>query len=128
MIMRLFKQKTTPQISRTQALHYKPVKSGDITEVRLEGGEVLIEYPLTLRPLAAAIARRLGIAPTGRQTKKLQLDELGTAVWDLLDGQRSVGQIIEIFARTHRLDNREAEVSVTRFIRELGRRGLLGLR
>ncbi len=126
--MRLFKRKPAPELSRTTALHYKPVKSNDITEVRLETGEVLIEYPLTLRPLAAAIARRLGAAPTSRQTKKLQLDVLGTSVWDLLDGQRSVSQVIELFARAHRLENREAEVSVTRFIKELGRRGLLGLR
>ena len=126
--MRLFKKKPAPELPRTTALHYKPVKSNDITEVRLESGEVLIEYPLALRPLAAAIARRLGVTPTSRQTKKLQLDVLGTSVWDLLDGQRSVSQVIEVFARTHRLENREAEVSVTRFIRELGRRGLLGLR
>ncbi len=125
--MRLFKKKVAPEISRTQALQYKPVKSGDITEMRLESGEVLIEYPMTLRPLAAAVAKRLGVTPTTRQTKKLQLDVLGTTVWDLLDGRRSVSQIIEIFAQTHRLENREAEVSVTRFIRELGRRGLLGL-
>ncbi len=127
MITRLFKKKSVPEMSRARALQYKPVKSSDITETRLETGDVLIEYPMALRPLAAAIARRLGVAPAGRQTRKLQLDALGTAVWDLLDGQRSVGQIIEIFARTHRLENREAEVSVTQFIRELGRRGLLGL-
>jgi hypothetical protein len=45
----------------------------------------------------------------------------------MVDGSRSVRQIIQIFAETHRLENREAEVSVTRFIRELGQRGLLGL-
>jgi hypothetical protein len=36
--------------------------------------------------------------------------------------------MIQTFAETHRLENREAEVSVTQFIRELGKRGLLGLR
>jgi hypothetical protein len=63
-----------------------------------------------------------------QQTKKLQLDVLGTSVWDLVDDKRSVGRMIQIFAETHRLENREAEVAVTRFIRELGNRGLLGLR
>lgn len=59
--------------------------------------------------------------------KKLQLDALGTEVWDLIDGRRSVRKIIQRFAETHRLHPREAEVSVTRFLRELGKRGLIGL-
>ncbi len=128
--MKVFKKKPVARhLSRLQALAHKPVKSRQISEIRLETGEVIIEYPLAVRPLIAAVARRLG--KTGEdlvQIKKLQLDALGTSVWDLVDGSRSVRQIIKIFAETHRLENREAEVSVTRFIRELGQRGLLGLR
>jgi len=114
--------------SRAAALKCRPAKSLHITELRLETGEVLLEYPLTVRPWLAAVARRLGRSREIVQTKKLQLDAMGTAVWDLVDGNRSVRRIVEIFAETHRLDNREAEVSVTGFIRELGQRGLLGLR
>ncbi len=91
-------------------------------------GEVLIEYPLTVRPWIAAVAKRLRGSSARVQTKKLQLDAMGTAVWDLVDGNRSVRRIVRIFAETHRLENKEAEVSVTGFIRELGKRGLLGLR
>ena len=127
--MKVFRKKPVARhLSRVQALGHKPVKSRKISETRLETGEVIIEYPLAVRPLIAAVARRLG--KTGEdliQIKKLQLDALGTSVWDLVDGSRSVRQIIQIFAETHRLENREAEVSVTRFIRELGQRGLLGL-
>jgi hypothetical protein len=94
----------------------------------LETGEVLLEYPLTVRPWLAAVAKRLGQSPNIVQTKKLQLDTMGTAVWDLVDGNRTVRRIVQIFAEAHRLDNKEAEVSVTSFIRELGQRGLLGLR
>ena len=116
-------------MSRAKALAYKPVKSRHISETRLETGEVVLEYPLTVRPLIAAVAKRLGRSQDlVQQIKKLQFDALGTSVWDLVDGSRSVRQIIQIFAETHRLENKEAEVSVTRFIRELGQRGLLGLR
>jgi hypothetical protein len=44
-----------------------------------------------------------------------------------MDGERSVRRIVQIFAETHRLENKEAEVSVTSFIKQLGQRGLLGL-
>ncbi len=97
------------------------------TEVRAVTWEVIIKYPLTVRPWIAAVAKRLGEPQDRKQIKKLQLDVLGTSVWDLVDGKRSVRRIIHIFAKTHRLENKEAEVSVTRFIRELGQRGLLGL-
>ena len=128
-IMQVFKRKpVTGHMTRLQALAYKPVKSTQITETRLETGEVVLEYPLAVRPLVAAVARRLGKSQQDMvQIKKLQLDVLGTSVWDLVDGKRSVRRMIQIFAETHRLEKREAEVSVTQFIRELGQRGLLGL-
>jgi len=115
-------------MSRAAALKCRPEKSLHITESRLETGEVILEYPLTVRPWIAAVAKRLGKSRDDVvQIKKLQLDAMGTAVWDMVDGYRSVRRIVQIFAETHRLDNKEAEVSVTSFIRELGQRGLLGL-
>jgi hypothetical protein len=127
--MKVFKSRHRKSpLSRSQALECRPAKSLHIAETRLENGEVLLEYPLTARPWIAALAKRLG-GPTDRvHTKKLQLDAMGTAVWDLVDGNRSVRRIVRIFAETHRLENREAEVSVTSFIKQLGQRGLLGLR
>ena len=126
--MKVFKKKLAQnQLSRAAALDCRPKKSLHITESRLESGDVLLEYPLSVRPWLAALARRLGRSGEVVQLKKLQLDAMGTAVWDLVDGQRSVRRIVQKFAEAHRLDNREAEVSVTSFIRELGQRGLLGL-
>jgi hypothetical protein len=49
-------------------------------------------------------------------------------VWDLLDGVRSVRRIIEIFAASHQLPQREVEIAVTQFLRQLGRRGIIGFR
>jgi hypothetical protein len=126
--MIVFKKKSRQsQMSRAAALKCRPAKSLHITESRLETGEVFLEYPHCVRPWIAAVAKRLGKSRDVVQIKKLQLDTMGTAVWDLVDGHRSVRRIVKIFAETHRLDNKEAEVSVTSFIRELGQRGLLGL-
>ena len=126
--MKVFrKKKSAHHLSRAVALQHRPAKSLHITESRLESGEVLLEYQLTVRPWLAGLAKRLGRPNEIVQTKKLQLDAMGTAVWDLVDGKRSVRRIVQIFAEDNRLENREAEVSVTSFIRELGQRGLLGL-
>ena len=126
--MRVFKKKPKgPAISRAEALDRIPAKNVQITEDRLETGEVLIGYRVTIRPFFATLVKRFGGPEEQVQTKKLQLDTLGSSVWDLLDGKRSVRQLIQIFAETHQLQPREAEVAVTQFIRELGRRGLIGL-
>jgi hypothetical protein len=126
--MKVFRKKQRrPRLSRAAALECRPAKSLHITESRLDSGDVILEYPLTVRPWLAAVSRRLGGPQDIVQTKKLQLDAMGTEVWDLIDGDRSVRRIIQTFAKAHRLDNKEAEVSVTSFIRELGQRGLIGL-
>jgi hypothetical protein len=126
--MRVFKKKPKrPKISRAEALNRIPVKNVQITEDRLETGEALIGYPVTIRPFFSSLVKRFGGTEEQVQTKKLQLDSLGSSVWDLLDGKRSVRQLIQIFAETHQLQPREAEAAVTQFIRELGRRGLIGL-
>ncbi len=126
--MRVFKKKLKkPQISRAEALKCTPVISAQVVEDRLESGEVIIRYPVTIRPFFATLVKRFGGPNDYVQMKKLQLDKLGSSVWSLMDGKRSVRQLIQVFAETHQLQFREAEVAVTQFIRELGRRGLIGL-
>ena len=60
-IMKVFRKKPrASHLSRMEALKYTPSKSHQISEIRLETGEVVIEYPLVVRPLIAAVAKRLG--------------------------------------------------------------------
>ena len=113
---------------RDDALRVIPVKSRMVTDMRLDSGEVLVTYPVAVRPWMAKVIKVLGRRPLKPMTRQLQLDLLGTVVWDLLDGQRSVQMLIERFAAEYQLQNREAEISVTQFLRELGRRGIIGMR
>ena len=127
--MKLFRKKQKDvQFDRAEAFKFIPVKNIQITEKRLDSGEILIHYPVTLRPWIAGIVKRFSGSNAELQSKPLQLDQLGTEVWELIDDNRSVRRIIEIFAKTHQLQIREAEVAVSQFIRMLGQRGLIGLR
>lgn len=126
--MKVFKRRPkTSGIERAAALACTPLKNPEVRETRLAGGIVLLSYTVTVRPWFAGLVRRLGVASDGRVPKKLQLDRLGTDVWDRLDGRRTVGDVVRQFGQDHRLHPKEAEVAVTRFLRELGRRGLVGL-
>ncbi len=127
--MSVFKGKNrTVQLTRAEALKCTPIKNTEIKEERLETGEVLLTYPIRIRPWVIDLVRRFGGEGNRVQSKKLHLDELGTTVWDLMDGRRSARQIIKRFAGKYQLHTREAEVGVTRFLRILGKRGLIGLK
>ncbi|RJQ59006.1 MAG: PqqD family protein [Desulfobacteraceae bacterium] len=120
------KRNRKENISRAEALDCKPIKNSEVEEVSLDSGETMLIYPVKARPWISAVSRRLGMEASVVR-KKLQLDKMGTSVWELLDGKRTVHQVIEVFSLTHRLHSREAEVAVIQFIRELGHRGLVGL-
>ncbi len=115
-------------ISRADALGCTPVKNRHVRESHLESGEVVVHYPVAVHPWMARLVRFLGneTAATPR-VRKLQLDALGSAVWEMIDGKRSLRRIVAAFAAAHQLEAREAEIAVTQFVRELGRRGLIGL-
>ncbi|MGA8242919.1 MAG: PqqD family protein [Desulfobacterales bacterium] len=124
----LSRKKKSGLPSREDALECTPIKNDRVEESRLENGELQLSYPVTSRPWLAGLSRRLGRKPKETYLKKLQLDALGTEVWELLDGVTRVRDVIRQFAARHRLHQREAELAVTRFLRELGKRGLIGLR
>lgn len=115
-------------LTREAALRCIPVRNADVQEERLPSGDLLLTHPVTLRPWMAAVVRRLGREEQSVRLKKLQLDGLGTDVWDLLDGRRTVERVIQEFTEKYQLHAKEAEVAVTRFLRELGRRGLIGMK
>lgn len=88
---------------------------------------VQIEYKLVLKPFLQSIFERFGTTPHEVPTRKLELDALGSQVWHWIDGSRTTAELIETFARSQKISKQEAEQSVTLFLRELGRRGLIAL-
>lgn len=115
-------------LSRTDALCCIPIRNPRVVEKRLDSGEILLTYPETLSPWFAGILRRVKKTPEIRRARKLQLDILGTCVWDLVDDKSTVMDIIASFAGLHQLYHKEAEISVIQFLRELGRRGIIGMK
>ena len=127
--MKLFKNK--PQHkgpTRTEALAGIPEKSPSVSWQVLESGDILIEYPLRIQPFFLQIASRFQKATAQRPTKKLQLDGMGSKVWQMFDGIKDVRTIIVEVAEQSGLSLLEAEIAVTAFLRQLGRRGLILIR
>ena len=127
--MKLFKKKSQPEgPTRTEALAGIPEPSPSVKWEILENGDILIEYPLQLKPFFIDLTRRFGNKSGQILTKKLQLDTMGSIVWQMLDGEKNIKDIIKAVSHHNGLSLQEAEISVTGFFRELGRRGLILIR
>ena len=115
-------------MTREQALACTPVQSNVISWTEDPSGHVEIEYMLVLKPLFYSIFKRFASESAPRPRKKIQLDERGSSVWKMIDGTRSTADIIMAFSAQQNISIQESEQSVTAFFRELGKRGLIGLR
>ena len=121
------KFKNHSQLTKNQALTLTPVKNIESAEETLDSGVIVIQYPVTMRPWMAKWIQRFKGSSPQIGSRKLQLDSLGTEVWKMIDGKQTVRDIVDTFAENHQLESREAEVAVTQFLRDLGKRGLIGL-
>ena len=114
-------------LSRTEALACIPKQNDTTNWVELENGDILFTYAIPLSRFFQALHRKFTKNRVETPTKRLQLDAMGSFVWKLIDGERSVGTIITTFAREYKVSNMEAETAVTSFIKTLGQRGFIGL-
>jgi hypothetical protein len=127
--MKWFGRKKTidRQLTRRDALNGIPLKNPRVQENRGDNGDLLLVYPLAVQPWVAALAKYIKRRQPEAFPKKLLLDRLGAATWQLVDGHSTVRHIVTRFAETYQLDRREAEIAVTQFLRELGKRGLIAI-
>ena len=104
-----------------------PVKNRDLAEETTADGLVRLSLPVAVRPALAGWVRRLGLWDGRVLRRTVELDILGSAVWRLLDGRRTAGEVAAALADRYRLAPREAELAVAEFLRLLGRRGAIGV-
>lgn len=115
-------------MNKQRALTVIPVQNSEVTTQVSSSGHILIRYPVTVRPWMAKLLRRFTDTSPQIRFRKLQLDNLGTNVWQMIDGKRTVQDIIDEFAQLHQLPTAESESAITQFFRDLGKRGLVGMR
>ena len=60
--------------------------------------------------------------------RKLELDEIGSDVWEMCDGTISVDAVTRAICTKYRLNRRQAEASVTAYLRMLAERRLVALK
>ena len=54
------------------------------------------------------------------------LDQIGTQVWEMCDGRTTVEAMIRRLSEDHKLNNKEAEISLLAYLKQLGQKNLVG--
>lgn len=115
----------SPQLTKNEALAAVPVPSREVQALLTAEGMVRLSYPIRLRPWLARLMPRQAAA-VARRT--IELDGMGSFVWNHIDGSRSVRGLAELVAARYACLPVEAENAVADFLRQLGRRGIIGMR
>ena len=87
----------------------------------------LDSIPIHSPDVVARVVRGEAILVLAEQSKLKVLNELGTRIWELVDGQQSVRQIAARLCQEYQVDSNQAEQDTLAFIAELHGRGLLGV-
>ena len=60
------------------------------------------------------------------KSRSLMLDQIGAQVWNMCDGKTSVDAMIRKLSTEHKLNLKEAEVSLLTYLKSLGKKNLIG--
>ena len=115
--------------SRGQVLASRPVRHPKIAWAREPAREeglpelVLVRVPRRQDRWGNFVAKCFKLP----DHKKIELDQIGSDVWELCDGTHSVENIARRISEGYKLNKRQAETSVTAYLKMLADRRLVGL-
>lgn len=110
-------------MTRQQVLAARPVRNVKLETRTTESGEVCIIVPRRT-DWVGKLLKLLVVIPKQRE---IELDAIGSDIWQLCDGEHTVGDIIEMLVDKYKLNQKEAEVSLSKYLDQLARRRLIGL-
>lgn len=111
-----------PPMDRQQVFRLRPVRNPVIEWETTENGEAILTIPRR----KDRIGRIVGFWFRLPETRGAQLDEVGTFVWSLCDGEHSVESIVQRTCNQYKMNRREVEISVTTYLQTLAERRLIG--
>jgi hypothetical protein len=117
------KKSDRPPLSREQSLSARPVVNSLVKVEKDEEDNAVLQIPRRDTAMSRLVARVFKLSPY----RQLTLDELGTFVIELCDGRHTVREIVDKFRKRFKLNQREAELSMRKFLRTLAEKSIIGL-
>jgi hypothetical protein len=103
-------------------LKSKPARNDALTWEKNENEEVTITVERRDDWKAKVLSKIFWIP----KSRALMLDQIGAQVWDMCDGKTSVDAMIRKLSTEHKLNLKEAEVSLLTYLKSLGKKNLIG--
>lgn len=114
--------RSRPMTDRAALLRLRPVRNSAIDWQETPSGEAELSIPYR-KDRVARIVSFVWHLPTAR---KVQLDEVGTFVWRLCDGENTVEAIIKALSKQYKMNRAEVEASVASYLQMLSERRFVG--
>jgi hypothetical protein len=117
-----------PKLSRSEVMAAIPVRNSAVEWARETRDEdrpnvALLRIPRRSGPVGDIVAKLFQL-PAFR---KLELDEIGSDVWEMCDGRSTVDALTRAVCAKYHLNRRQAEASVTAYLKMLAERRLIAL-
>ena len=113
--------KKVSKYSREEILDLKPRPNKGVSWERYATGEIAVKISYNIRG-KSKIFYALALKPKER---KIILDNIGSFVWTLIDGNHTVKEIILKLSERFKLSKREAEASLLVFLSKLQKKGAI---
>ena len=132
MIVQFLKERVggqKPKASRAEVMAARPFRNPSVTwgrEVRDENAPpiALLRIPRRKDKFGNLVAKMFRLP----EHRKMELDEIGSDVWELCDGETSVETLTKTVCDRYKLNRRQAETSVTAYLKMLAERNLIALK
>lgn len=112
---------TGPRLNREQSLASRPVRLPCVGTTERGNGGLLVRC----RVARSGWQRWLGAGEA--MERSFGLDRLGRWVYERCDGNTTVRQLVDGFAKQQRVGKAEAEIAVTTFLRTLVSKGMVAM-
>ena len=115
----------TMVVTRERSLGARPIPNPRLGVETGEDGAVILVVPPQF--VKRRLLTRLMFPSSKQRERRMELDPVGSYVWGMCDGGHSVREIIATLADRFKFARREAEVSVLKYLADLGRSGFIGM-
>ena len=128
--LRRKKKEGAPAIVRSEFLKIRPIRNPRLRWEKNESEAVTVIIPLEKPVEKKETKKESKITkkkkPSPPKEKRIQLDVLGSIVWELCDGEKTVKDIVDSLYEKYKLLPSESEVSLNTYFNQLAKRGLVG--
>ena len=116
------KKRPDSQFDRQNIVNALPLRNSLIKWEIDDKDEVTLVIPQKQTLWVRAVSK-LFMMP---EKRVIVLDEVGSYVWQLCDGKNSIKQVVKHLCERYHMTRKEAETSLFTFMRQLGKRNIVG--